>query len=198
MKIERQKNLCYAARETLETKIKLWLIGDGKGDLTGTSRIGFLDHMLKTFCGFSTLSLNVQQFEADFEVDMHHAVEDLALVLGTAFRELLDYSRTKRFGHAIVPMDEALTMCSVDLSGRGFLNFQVSFETQSIGDFPVELIEEFFRTFSSSARITLHIVKLFGRNSHHIAESIFKAFAIAVRNAIERVESVQSTKGVID
>ncbi|MDI6862209.1 MAG: imidazoleglycerol-phosphate dehydratase HisB [Pseudothermotoga sp.] len=198
MKIEKQTNRCCVERETLETNIKLWLIDDGKGEFTGSSRIGFLDHMLKTFCRFSTLSLSLEQFEADLHVDMHHGVEDLALVLGTAFRELLDYSRAKRFGYAIVPMDEALTMCSIDLSGRSFLNFQASFETQSIGDFPVELIEEFFRSFSSNARITLHIVKLFGRNSHHIAESMFKAFAIAVRSAIEKIESTQSTKGVID
>ncbi|WP_448523452.1 imidazoleglycerol-phosphate dehydratase, partial [Pseudothermotoga sp.] len=143
-------------------------------------------------------SLNLEQFEADLHVDMHHGVEDLALALGTAFRELFDYSKIKRFGHAIVPMDEALTICSIDLSGRGFLNFQVSFETQTIGDFPVELLEEFFKSFANNARITFHIVKMFGKNSHHIAESIFKAFAIAVRSAIEKSESTQSTKGVID
>ncbi len=198
MKIEKQANRCYVERETFETKIKLWLIDDGKGDFVGTSKIGFLDHMLKTFCRFSTLSLNLEQFEADLHVDMHHGVEDLALALGVGFRELFDYSKTKRFGHAIVPMDEALTMCSIDLSGRGLLNFQVSFETQTIGDFPVELLEEFFKSFANNARITLHIVKMFGKNSHHIAESIFKAFAIAVRSAIEKSESIQSTKGVID
>ncbi|WP_448531937.1 imidazoleglycerol-phosphate dehydratase HisB [Pseudothermotoga sp.] len=198
MRIEKQTNRCCVERETLETEIKLWLIDDGKGELLGSSKIGFLDHMLKTFCRFSTLSLSLEKFEADLHVDMHHGVEDLALALGTAFRELFDYSKMKRFGHAIVPMDEALTLCSIDLSGRSLLNFQVSFETQTIKDFPVELLEEFFKSFANNARITLHIVKMFGKNSHHIAESIFKAFAIATRNAIEKSESTQSTKGVID
>lgn len=198
MKVEREGNSCSVERETSETRIKLKLISNGKGIFFGSTRIGFLDHMLNTFCRFSTLSLDIELFDADLQVDMHHGVEDLAITLGAAFREIFDYGRTARFSHAIVPMDEALTLCSVDLSGRGFLNFQVSFETERIGEFPTELIEEFFKSFVSNAKITLHVVKLAGKNSHHIAESVFKAFAIAVKNAIQQVDSVQSTKGVID
>ncbi|MGB9790532.1 imidazoleglycerol-phosphate dehydratase HisB [Thermotoga caldifontis] len=198
MRLEKKENSCSIGRETQETAIELKLVEDGKGTFSGSSKIGFLDHMLKTFCKFSTLSLNVERFEADLHVDMHHAVEDLAIVLGIAFRELFDYSKIARFGHAIVPMDEALTLCSIDFSGRGFLNFQVFFETERIGEFPTELIEEFFRAFAMNARVTLHIVKMFGKNSHHVAESIFKAFGMSVKEAIRKVESVQSTKNVID
>lgn len=198
MEIEKTQNGCTVRRETLETKIHLRLTNDGAGTLKGSTKMGFLDHMLKTFCKFSGLSLNIEDFEADFHIDMHHAVEDFAIVLGTAFRELFDYSRTVRFAHSIVPMDEALIMCSIDLSGRSFLNFQVIFETETVGDFPTELIEEFFKSFVLNARVTLHIVKLFGKNSHHIAESIFKSFAVAVRNATQSSNSLQSTKGVID
>lgn len=198
MKLEKRENSCSIERETQETAIKLKLVEDGKGTFTGSSRIGFLDHMLKTFCRFSTLSLNLERFEADLHVDTHHAVEDLAIVLGTAFRELFDYSKIARFAHAIVPMDEALTLCAIDFSGRGFLNFQVFFETEKIGELPTELIEEFFRAFAMNAKVTLHIVELFGKNSHHVAESIFKAFGMSVKEAIRKVESVQSTKNVID
>lgn len=198
MKVEREGNSCSVERETSETKIKLKLVGNGKGIFFGSTKIGFLDHMLNTFCRFSTLSLHIELFDADLQVDLHHGVEDLAITLGTAFRELFDYGRTARFSHAIVPMDEALTLCSVDLSGRSFLNFQVSFETERIGEFPTELIEEFFKSFVGNAKITLHVVKLAGKNSHHIAESVFKAFAIAVKSAIQQVESVRSTKEVID
>ncbi|MEN3009286.1 imidazoleglycerol-phosphate dehydratase HisB [Pseudothermotoga sp.] len=198
MLVEKRFNTCSVERKTSETCIRIELKSDGEGAFSGSTQIGFFDHMLKTFCKFSTLSLKVESFELDSKTDLHHGVEDFGIILGTAFKELFDYSQLARFGHAIVPMDEALIVASVDLSGRPFLNYQVRFETERVGEFPIELFEEFFKSFASNAKITLHLVQLYGKNSHHIAEACFKSFAIALRSAIERSESIQSTKGMID
>ncbi|MCS7175860.1 imidazoleglycerol-phosphate dehydratase HisB [Pseudothermotoga sp.] len=198
MLVEKRFNACSVERKTSETCIRIELKNDGEGTFTGSTRMGFFDHMLKTFCKFSTLSLKVESFEVDSQIDLHHGVEDFGIVLGTAFRELLDYSQLARFGYAVVPMDEALIVASIDLSGRPFLNYQVRFETERVGEFPIELFEEFFKSFVSNAKITLHLVQLYGKNSHHIAEACFKSFAIALRSAINESGSIQSTKGMID
>lgn len=198
MIVEKSFNACTVERKTLETHVRIELKNDEEGNFSGSTRIGFFDHMMRTLCRFSGLSLKIEKFEADFQIDLHHGVEDFAIVLGTAFRELFDYSRLARFGHAIVPMDEALIVASIDLSGRPFLNYQVRFETERVGEFPTELFEEFFKSFVSNAKITLHLLQLNGKNSHHIAEACFKSFSIALRSAIAKSESIQSTKGMID
>lgn len=186
-------------RETLETTVCLELarVQRNNGKLVGKTEIGFLDHMLSTLAKFSGLRISVKRFEADTNVDLHHGVEDLGIALGVAFRKLINYNSVARFGHAIVPMDEALTLAAVDLSGRPFLGFEVTFGTPTIGDFPVELLEEFLRAFSNNAQITLHVRSLAGRNSHHVAESAFKAIGVALASAIRESDTPMSTKGAV-
>lgn len=199
MKIERVDRGILVERETLETNIKILVFNDGLGVLKGKTPVGFFNHMLNTFCKYSRLSINLERCVGDIEVDFHHIIEDIGIVLGTAFKNLFDYKKLKRFGNFTIPMDDALVSVYVDLSGRPFLNFDVDFGKQlTIGNLPVELIEEFFRAFVNNAGITLHAIKVFGYNSHHIAEALFKAFAVSVKIAIEPSDFVSTTKGVID
>lgn len=197
--VEKSGNVCKVTRVTRETAIELelWSCGEATGVLEGRTGIGFFDHMLATFAKFSKLGLRVLKFEADTEVDLHHGVEDFGIALGRAFKEVFDYNTVARFGHAIVPMDEALTLASVDLSGRPFLGYEVSFRTPSVGVFPTELIEEFLRAFVNNATVTLHVRNLAGSNAHHIAESVFKSVGVAMAMATRSVEGPMSTKGVV-
>lgn len=185
-------------RKTKETDIKLCLCLDG-GEVSVNTGIGFFDHMLNSFAkhgGFG-LSVNV---DGDLNVDDHHTVEDTGIVLGSAFREALaDKSSIERFGSFYIPMDEALSFASVDISGRPFLVFDADFPQEKCGDYTSALTVEFMRAFAFNAGITLHIKCLYGTNSHHIIESIYKAVAHSVKLAVKNNNSgeVLSTKGVL-
>ena len=185
-------------RTTKETDINLSINIDGTGVTKVNTGIGFFDHMLTGFGkhGFFDLDVTVK---GDLEVDGHHTVEDTGIVLGNAIKEAIgDKIGIKRFGYFILPMDDALVLCSLDLSGRPYFNFDFTFPTQMVGDFETELVREFFYALSYSAGMNLHIKVLDGLNSHHIAEAMFKAFGKALDEACtkdERITSVLSTKG---
>lgn len=188
-------------RKTSETEIKLSLDIDGSGKSQVSSGIGFLDHMLTLFAKHSGFDLEVS-CAGDTYVDDHHSCEDIGIVLGSALREALGDKRgIGRYGDIILPMDEALILCACDVSGRSCLVFDADFPTEKIGSFDTELVQEFFEAFTRSSGITLHIRKLSGTNSHHIAEGIFKAFARCLAKACgideKRKDEIPSTKGVI-
>ena len=189
-------------RKTAETDISLSLAIDGTGKGEGISTgIGFLDHMLNLFARHGRFDLCVK-CKGDTNVDDHHSTEDIGIALGQAFRQALgDKKGICRYGDIILPMDEALILASVDVSGRGMLCFTADFKTEKIGTFDTELVEEFFQAFALNAGITLHIKQLDGKNSHHIAEGMFKATARALRKAVsidvEAKDEIPSTKGVL-
>ena len=188
-------------RKTGETDITLSLDIDGKGESEISSGVGFLDHMLTLFSRHGRFDLKLKCI-GDTYVDDHHSTEDIAIALGSAFRKALGDKRgIKRYGDIILPMDEALVLASVDISGRSYIRFTSNFQTEKIGTFDVEILEDFFTSFAENAGITLHIRQLDGRNSHHIAEAIFKAVARALRKAVEIDErakdEIPSTKGVL-
>ena len=189
------------ARKTAETDIKLKLDLDGKGEGTISTGVGFLDHMLTLFARHGKFDLCVS-CKGDTYVDDHHSVEDIGIVLGQAFRDALgDKKGICRYGDIILPMDEALVLVSVDISGRGMLCYRAAFRTEKIGTFDTQLVEEFFIAFASNAGITLNIKQLDGRNSHHIAEAMFKAAGRALRKAVDEDPAakgqIPSTKGVL-
>ena len=188
-------------RKTGETDITLSLDIDGKGESEISSGVGFLDHMLTLFSRHGRFDLKLKCI-GDTYVDDHHSTEDIAIALGSAFRKALGDKRgIKRYGDISLPMDEALVLASVDISGRSYIRFTSNFQTEKIGTFDVELLEDFFTSFAENAGITLHIRQLDGRNSHHIAEAMFKAVARALRKAVEIDErakdEIPSTKGVL-
>ena len=188
-------------RKTGETDITLSLDIDGKGESEISSGVGFLDHMLTLFSRHGRFDLKLKCI-GDTYVDDHHSTEDIAIALGSAFRKALGDKRgIKRYGDIILPMDEALVLASVDISGRSYIRFTSNFQTEKIGTFDVELSEDFFKSCAENAGITLHIRQLDGRNSHHIAEAMFKAVARALRKAVEIDErakdEIPSTKGVL-
>lgn len=188
-------------RKTFETQIKLSLDVDGSGNSQISSGIGFLDHMLALFAKHSGFDLEVS-CTGDTYVDDHHSCEDIGIVLGSALKKALGDKRgIRRYGDVILPMDEALILCACDISGRGCLVFDADFPAEKIGSFDTELVQEFFEAFARSSGITLHIRKLSGSNSHHIAEGIFKAFARCLAKACsidkKRKSEIPSTKGVI-
>lgn len=190
---------CELNRVTSETEITLELNLDGTGLSEINSGCAFFDHMLQQLAKHSRFDLNVN-CNGDTEVDYHHSVEDIGILLGKAFSNALGDKRgICRYGNVILPMDESLVLCAVDISGRSYLSFDVDFASQKIGDFDTELVEEFFTAFVRNSGITLHIKKLSGANSHHIAECIFKAFARVLRDAVSIDESlnneIPSTKG---
>lgn len=188
-------------RKTNETKISLSLSLDGSGKSNVDTGCSFLDHMLTQFANHSKFDLYVN-CEGDTNIDFHHTVEDVGILLGRAFYEALgDRRGINRFADVIIPKDESLIMAAVDISGRSYLAFDVPFETEKIGEFDTELVEEFFTAFSRNAGVTLHIKKLAGINSHHISECTFKAFARVLRIAVacdsEFKNDIPSTKGVL-
>ena len=188
-------------RKTGETDITLSLDIDGKGESEISSGVGFLDHMLTLFSRHGRFDLKLKCI-GDTYVDDHHSTEDIAIALGSAFRKALGDKRgIKRYGDIILPMDEALVLASVDISGRSYIRFTSNYQTEKIGTFDVEILEDFFTSFAENAGITLHIRQLDGRNSHHIAEAMFKAVARALRKAVEIDErakdEIPSTKGVL-
>ncbi len=188
-------------RTTKETEISLTLALGGSGQSEIDTGIGFLDHMLTAFARHSLFDLTVRA-AGDLHIDCHHTTEDVGIVLGRAFAQALGEKRgINRFGHALVPMDEALAEAVVDLSGRSFLAWDVDFERSRIGEMDTELFEEFFRAFAMNALLTLHMTRRAGRNAHHVAEACFKAAARALRQAVEpdprAPDSIPSTKGAL-
>lgn len=188
-------------RNTLETKITLDLDLDGNGIATVNSRIGFLDHMLTLFASHGKFDINLS-CDGDTYVDFHHSVEDIGICLGKAFLEALGEKRgIKRYGHTILPMDEALILSAVDISGRFNLSYEANIPSEKVGDFDTELAEEFWTAFAGNCNISLHIKQLDGKNSHHIIEGMFKSVARSLKTAVEIDESysdeIPSTKGVL-
>ena len=187
-------------RQTSETKITLALNLDGSGKNAISTGIPFFDHMLTLFSRHSLVDLEVE-VDGDVEVDFHHTVEDTGIVLGEALKEALgDKSGIRRYGHAYVPMDETLTRTVIDLSNRPQLELRTPGRTPDAQNFPFTLVEEFCRALAANLRCNLHIEVLYGRDGHHIAESIFKSIAVALRYACEndpRREGIPSTKDVL-
>ncbi|MCR4658614.1 MAG: imidazoleglycerol-phosphate dehydratase HisB [Lachnospiraceae bacterium] len=187
-------------RNTKETRIKMSFSLDGSGKSDINTGIGFFDHMLEGFSKHGFFDLDVS-IDGDLKVDGHHSVEDCGIVLGTAIREALsDKKGIRRYGSMILPMDDALVLCALDLCGRPYLSYEAHFDTERIGELDTELIREFFYAVSYGAMMNLHIKVLSGLNSHHIAEAMFKAFARALDEASgfdDRIKGVLSTKGAL-
>ena len=188
-------------RVTNETDIFINLNVDGVGNSTIDTGIGFFDHMLNHIAlhGFFDLDVKVK---GDLYVDDHHTVEDTAIVLGQCIKQALDDKRgIKRYGSVILPMDESLVLCAIDLSGRPYLNFDVPFTVSNVGMFATEMVEEFFRALCVHVGMNLHIKLLDGKNNHHIIEAVFKAFGRTLDMATQidpRIKDVLSTKGSLD
>ena len=187
-------------RKTKETDVRVKLKLDGAGSSRVSTGLPFLDHMLDLFAKHGLFDLEIV-CKGDLEIDDHHSVEDIAITLGQALAQALaDKSGVRRYGEAVVPMDEALCRSVIDLSGRFYLVYEVSTRRQKIGNFSVELAEHFWRSLAETAKFNLHIDCLRGRNTHHILEGTFKATARALRQAVERdprITGVLSTKGVL-
>lgn len=186
------------SRSTKETQITVSLDLDGAGTARIDTPVPFFNHMLDAFTRHSLIDVTVEA-EGDVDVDDHHTVEDIGIVMGSVLREALGTKAgIGRFGQALVPMDEALVLCALDISGRGQAFFEVPFQTQTIGGFDTQLVKEFFLAFARAAGITLHVRLVAGENSHHVAEACFKACGRALRQAVEldsRVTGIPSTKG---
>lgn len=186
----------YVKRETRETNIELTLHVDGQGKNQIDSGVGFFDHMLTAFSVHSGFDLTLV-CRGDLNVDCHHSVEDVGIALGKAFADALaDKTGIARYGNFTIPMDEALASCCVDISGRPYLVFNGEFGDYRLGDMDSAMVEEFFRAFAMNAMITLHINLMYGKNDHHKAEAIFKAFAHALKMAVKlEGDGVLSSKG---
>ena len=189
------------SRKTAETDIALCLNLDGKGESTIDTGCGFFDHMLTLFAKHGGFDLTVK-CKGDVNVDCHHTVEDIGIVLGECFNKALgDKKGIVRYGDIILPMDEALILSAVDISGRSYLGLDLKIKAKKVGTFDTELVEEFFVAFVNNAKINLHVRQLAGRNSHHIIEGAFKAVARSLRKAVsidkDNLDSVPSTKGVL-
>ncbi|WP_038057093.1 imidazoleglycerol-phosphate dehydratase HisB [Thermodesulfobacterium hydrogeniphilum] len=190
--------LVYKKRTTLETEISLKIDLSGK-DLEKNvinTEIGFLDHMLELFAYHSGVKLQIEA-KGDLKVDFHHTVEDIGITLGEALDEALEERKgISRYGEATIPMEEALSQVVIDLAKRPYFYYDVKFPTEKIGNFDTELIEEFLKAFSINGKFTLHVRNFYGKNAHHIAESIFKALAYAFKRALKPVNiDILSTKG---
>lgn len=186
-------------RKTRETDIKISVVLDGKGNSQINTGIGFFDHMLTALSKHSGISMDIN-VKGDLEVDGHHTVEDTGIVLGQALSQALgDKSGIARYGSAYIPMDEALSFCSLDISNRPFLVFKGEFTNQMIGGYDACLTEEFFRAFAFNAGITLHLDMVYGSNDHHKCEALFKACAHALKMAVKPLENGEtlSTKGTL-
>jgi imidazoleglycerol-phosphate dehydratase len=186
-------------RKTKETDIKLTLNLDGKGQYSIDTSIPFLDHMLSLMCKHGIFDIKLKA-KGDIEIDYHHTVEDIGIVLGKAVKQALgDMKGISRFGQATVPMDEALASVSIDISGRPYLVYKVVFPKKSkIKNFDPDLIEDFLQAFVSNSGITLHVESPYGRNTHHIIEAVFKSLGRALRNAVSidpKIKGIPTTKG---
>jgi imidazoleglycerol-phosphate dehydratase len=185
-------------RNTKETQIEISINLDGSGQLVVDTGLPFLDHMLDQIARHGLLDLSVTA-RGDLDIDAHHTIEDIGITLGQAFAQALDKTDIRRYGHAYVPLDEALSRVVIDFSGRPGLDYHVQFAKGSVGQFDVDLFHEFFQGFVNHALVTLHIDNIRGKNSHHQIETIFKAFGRAVRMAVEvdprSANVIPSTKG---
>jgi imidazoleglycerol-phosphate dehydratase len=191
--------LAEVTRNTLETQICLKMNLDGTGKISLDTGVPFLDHMLEQVARHGMIDLQVSA-KGDLHIDAHHTVEDIGITVGQAFAQAVgDKKGLRRYGHSYVPLDEALSRVVVDLSGRPGMEFNVKFRRARIGEFDVDLINEFFQGFVNHAMVTLHIDNLSGRNAHHQAETVFKAFGRALRMAVEpdsrAAGTIPSTKG---
>jgi len=195
----RGKRVAESRRTTKETSVEIRLALDGSGKAEIATGIGFLDHMLELLTHHGGLDLSVRA-RGDLHVDFHHTVEDVGLVLGDCLGEALgDKAGVNRFGLAYVPLDEALSRVVVDLSGRPYLDWRVRFKSDRVGDFPTELFQDFFRALTDRSKVTVHVETLHGDNNHHIIETVFKAFARALREATRLTGGggIPSTKGTL-
>ena len=188
-------------RNTKETQIRVRVDLDGTGASKISTGIGFYDHMLESFARHGGIDVEVET-QGDLHIDMHHTVEDTGIVLGQAIAKALDgFKGIRRFGHAYIPMDETLTRCALDLSNRAYLIWRVNFARPKVGEMDTELFKEFHHAFAMNLGACVHLETLYGENSHHIAESGFKALARALRQAVELDPKTQgqapSTKGVL-
>jgi imidazoleglycerol-phosphate dehydratase len=192
------RRVATIVRKTRETDIRLALALDGGGRSKIATGIGFLDHMLTALATHARFDLDAS-CKGDLHVDAHHSVEDVGIALGAALKEALGDKRgIVRFGHAYVPLDEALSRCVIDLSGRPYLHYDVTFKARQVGEMPTELFEDFFWALADHGRLNIHLEAIRGRNAHHIAETLFKATARALSMAVARdprVQDVPSTKG---
>ncbi|MCA3324816.1 MAG: imidazoleglycerol-phosphate dehydratase HisB [Roseomonas sp.] len=190
------------SRETSETAITVALGLDGEGRADIATGIGFLDHMLTALARHGLFDLKVRA-KGDLHIDFHHTTEDVGIVIGQCLRQALGDKRgIRRYGAAVIPMDEALAEAAVDISGRPYLAWSVAFAQPKIGEMDTELFEEFFRALAFNAGITLHVTQKAGTNAHHVAEACFKALARALREAVEpdprAIGAIPSTKGVLE
>lgn len=188
-------------RKTNETTISVTINLDGTGEPLNSTGIGFFDHMLDQLAKHSLIDIEINA-DGDLHIDDHHTVEDIGICLGKAFKKALGNKvGVKRYGSSLLPMDETLVRSAIDLSGRAFFFSDINFNSAKIGFFDTELVNEFFKSFCASAEITLHISSLYGSNSHHIAEAIFKSVAQSLRSAVEidprRLDIVPTTKGTL-
>jgi imidazoleglycerol-phosphate dehydratase len=194
------KRTAHVTRNTLETQVSVRLDLDGSGQAKLATQVPFLDHMLDQIARHGIFDLEVEA-RGDLHIDAHHTVEDIGITLGQAFAKALgDKKGVRRYGHAYVPLDEALSRVVIDLSGRPGLEFHIDFVRARIGEFDVDLVHEFFQGFVNHAHVTLHVDNLRGANAHHQVETAFKAFGRALRMAVEldsRVAGVPSTKGAL-
>lgn len=188
----------HISRVTSETNITMDFELDGRGEHSIQTGIGFFDHMLNGFSKHGFFDMNLQ-CKGDLEVDCHHTIEDTGIVLGSAIREAAGNKKgIRRYGHCLLPMDETLVLCAVDLSGRPYLAYDASFTSDKVGDMDTEMAKEFFYAVSYSAGMNLHIKVMYGENNHHILEAMFKAFGKALDMAVSydsRITDVLSTKG---
>lgn len=188
------------SRQTAETKIELSLNVDGSGINQINTGVGFLDHMLVLLAKHALIDLHIEAV-GDLQVDAHHTTEDVGICLGQAFQQSLgNKSGIRRYGHMIIPMEETLATTAIDFSGRPYLVFHAPMPSQKIGDFDSELVEDFWQAFANNAQCNLHVLLHYGRNTHHIAEAIFKGLARSIRAACEidpRQPGVPSSKGVL-
>ncbi len=188
------------SRKTSETDIELVLDIDGSGETEIDTGIGFFDHMLNSFARHGLFNLKLK-VKGDLHVDCHHTIEDTGIVLGEAIKKALgDKKSIKRFGSFLLPMDETLVMCAIDLSGRPYFVYNAEFNTDRVGYFDTEMVKEFFYAVSYSAGMNLHIKEMYGENAHHVIEAMFKAFARALDEATmidSRVTGLPTTKGAL-
>lgn len=195
------QRVSYIERKTVETSVNIKLNLDGEGKVDIQTGIGFFDHMLTHIGKHSLMDLEIRA-TGDLYIDCHHTVEDVGIVLGQAIRMALgDKVGIERYGDRVVPMDEALILCALDLSGRAFLDIDVPFKSEKVGHFDTQMVEEFFRAVAVNSGMNLHIQVLKGRNDHHIIEGMCKAFAKALCQAVsynQRIKGIPSTKGMLE
>ncbi|MBC7319803.1 imidazoleglycerol-phosphate dehydratase HisB [bacterium] len=184
------------ARTTKETDIKISLNIDGTGRGNIDTGIGFFNHLLTSFALYSGFDIDISA-KGDLEVDGHHLCEDVGIVLGSALNKALGDFKIARFGYSIIPMDDALIISSIDISGRPYFETNDLFTDSFIGTFQTEWLTEFLRAFAMNSRMTLHILKLRGNNSHHIAECLIKSLGISLKEATRKIDDILSTKGVL-